>query len=354
MKIQRNPRTLVAMSGGVDSSVAAALMLEVGHECAGITMQLHAQESSDTSAVEDAKQVCALLNIPHYTVDVSDEFSHKVIGPFVQGYTAGYTPNPCILCNRHLKFGRLLSWAQERGFDYVATGHYARVEGRRLLKAQDLKKDQSYVLYSLTGEQLEHIRFPLGAYTKDEVRSLAAERGFANAHRAESQDICFIPGGDYVGFIESYMHKEQAEHVPKPGTIVTTDGTVVGTHGGVHRYTIGQRRGLGIPGPEPYYVLDIDAAEARVVIGTDAERGRYSALLAEFNVINPGTIENGQHVIAKHRYQGREHQAQVFLQSDNTAKIAFAKKQSDLTQGQALVVYDGDCVLGGGTIVATQ
>ncbi len=338
------------MSGGVDSSVTAALMQREGYECTGVTLRLSC--ASNEADIEDARRVCAALGMPHQILDAQEEFSEHVIDPFVRGYLAGSTPNPCIDCNRSLKFGVLLAWAQQEGFDCLATGHYARTEGGRLCKAKDASKDQSYVLYMLNQEQLSFIHLPLGNYTKEEVRSLAAGWGFETAHKQESQDICFVPSGDYAGFIETEA-LQRGLKLPVSGSIVTSNGEVVGTHEGVHRFTIGQRRGLGVPGPEPLYVLDIKPETAVVLVGTEQEQGRCVAYLNNVNSIDPALLCDGKDVLARHRYRGREHEARVFMQEDNTAKIVFLHSQRDITRGQALVYYDGDCVLGGGTIVAT-
>lgn len=334
------------MSGGVDSSVAAALLVQAGYDCAGVSMEL-------LGKCEDAEVVCSQLHIPHFSLDLHEEFTQRVIEPFATGYASGSTPNPCISCNRHLKFGLLLQWANQEGFDSLATGHYARILDGRLLRAKDREKDQSYVLYALSEEQLRMLRFPLGEFSKDEVRQLALDMGLASANKPESQDICFIPEGDYASFIEDYLQQNAPEKLPGPGNIIAVDGTVVGTHGGIHHFTIGQRRGLGVVGAEPYYVKDINADSASVFISTNEERGGHTALINEVNIISPGTLTDGQSLTAKHRYRGREHPAKFFLQSDNTIKIVFEDMQPDLTKGQALVLYDEDCVLGGGTIVGT-
>ncbi|MDR1088061.1 MAG: tRNA 2-thiouridine(34) synthase MnmA [Coriobacteriales bacterium] len=364
----KQQRCLIAMSGGVDSSVAAALMQQAGYDCVGATMKLFPCPCFDEDALEkgfvcgcpdnacdvvDAMQICKRLGIPHHTLRLEHEFEARVVKPFVDAYVAGSTPNPCITCNRHLKFAALLAWAHGEGIGCLATGHYARVEGGRLFKAKDARKDQSYVLYTLSGEQLRQLRFPLGEYSKDEVRKLAAELGFSVADKEESQDICFVPQGNYTEFIETYLRLRKLQ-LPRPGNIVNTSGAVLGTHRGVHHYTVGQRRGLGVSGPEPLYVLDIDAPSATLRVGSASERGEQVALLSEVNIIDPGTPVDGRSFSVRHRYQGREHDAQVFLPAGNTARIVFSKKQPDLTRGQALVIYDGDRVVGGGTITATE
>ena len=334
----------------MDSSAAAVLMMQQGYDCAGITMNL----LQSSTASEEAAKVCAQLQIPHHTLDLQLEFSLQVIEPFVSGYTLGYTPNPCIACNRSLKFGLLLDWATQNGFDYLATGHYARISKRRLLKAADLEKDQSYVLYTLTPKQLAFLRLPLGDYKKDEIKQLALNLGLSSAQRPESQDICFIPKGDYAEFIETYLQGEGSMQIPKPGNIVNAEGTVVGRHEGIHHFTIGQRRGLGVPGTEPYYVVDINAATATVHIGTKDQQGSQSALVVDFNLLAPDLLTEGATVSAKHRYRGSEHPARVFWQSNDAATVVFDEVQSSLTKGQALVLYNGDRVLGGGSIAETS
>jgi tRNA-specific 2-thiouridylase len=247
----------------------------------------------------------------------------------------------------------LQAWARQKGFDCLATGHYARTHDGKLYKAKDLRKDQSYVLYSLSSEQLSYMRLPLGSYTKDEVRATAAGLGLANAQKEESQDICFVPDGNYAGFIETQAPL-RGYTVPQPGRITRSDGSVVGAHDGIHHFTIGQRRGLGIAGPQPFYVLDIDAATDTVIVGTEAERGRHVAYVNEVNLMCPELFTSGMSLTVKHRYRGREHEARVYAQGGDTLRIVFSKAQRDLTKGQALVLYDGDLVVGGGTIKGTE
>lgn len=345
-------RCLIAMSGGVDSSVAAALMQEQGYECAGVSMQLLFESAQATREHEDAARVCAQLNIPHYKVDLRRDFSFQVVKPFIKAYCEGVTPNPCINCNKHLKFKALINWARKKNFDCLATGHYVRKSKGRLCKAKDVSKDQSYALYTLTSEQVQYLQFPLGNYTKEAVRKLSEALDLKTAHKPESQDICFIPDGDYAGFIETQLSSLGCP-TPRPGPILTSDGTVLGSHRGVHHYTIGQRRGLGVYAPEPFFVLDIDAASQTLIVGPRQEQGKQVAFISEVNYFGQALPREESLYLAKHRYRGKEHQVRVFKETDKMSKIVFQEKQRDLTKGQALVLYDGTCVVGGGTIVAT-
>ena len=272
-------RALIAMSGGVDSSVSAYLMKQMGYDCVGVTMKLYDNEDINLcddktccslSDVEDARAVCDKIGIPYYVMNFKDKFKEKVIDKFVDCYRQGCTPNPCIDCNRHLKFAGLYQKAKELECDVIVTGHYVRVEkdeeGFHLYKGKDERKDQSYVLYNLTKEQLAHTIFPLGNLTKDEVREIAKDNGFINARKKESQDICFIPDGDYRKFLE-----EKAQMISKPGDFVDKGGNFIGKHKGYFHYTIGQRKGLGISAKEPYYVVDILPGKNQVVLGSNED-----------------------------------------------------------------------------------
>jgi tRNA-specific 2-thiouridylase len=344
-----NNRILIAMSGGIDSSVAAFLMKEQGYECAGATMQLF--DDSDDLFIEDARSVAHLLQIPHYVVDFKDSFDKKVLQHFAESYVKGYTPNPCVVCNKFIKFGKMLQSAEELGYDYVVTGHYANVEydditGRYLLKkAADIKKDQSYVLNSLTQKQLSYIKFPLGNLTKQEVRKIAEEQGFINAHKKESQDICFVRDGDYAGFIEKYTGKTFPE-----GNFVDTSGKILGKHKGIIRYTVGQRRGLGLALPEPMYVCDKDVENNTVLLCK--EQGLYTKELTahDINLIPFDRINHKIKIKAKVRYNQTEQPAVVEQTGDDSFHIEFESPQRAVTKGQAVVLYDGDVVVGGGTI----
>ena len=352
-------RALIAMSGGVDSSVAAYLMKEVGYDCAGVTMrllvneELGIEESSccSTDDVFDAQNVARRIGIPHYTFNFSDRFRECVIDPFVQYYENGMTPNPCIECNRHLKFEKLFTRASELGYEYIVTGHYAVTEydqasGRYLLKrAVDRTKDQSYVLYSLTQDQLARVRFPLGEYSKTEIRAIAEKNGFINADKPDSQDICFVPDGKYAEFIENYTGKKYPE-----GNFVDEEGNVLGTHKGIIHYTVGQRKGLGLSLKEPMYVKKLDMEKNEVMLCRD-EALFSSVLYADnVNLISVPEIEGEMRIKAKVRYRHIEDDA-VATMENGLLKIEFDRPQRAITRGQAVVMYDGDIVVGGGRII---
>lgn len=348
-------KAIIAMSGGVDSSVSAKLCIDSGYECVGATMKLHngfeEEENSccTTSDIEDAKAICHRLGIEHYVFDFSEDFDEKVIKKFINAYEIGATPNPCIECNRYLKFEKLFEKMRSLGYDYVVTGHYARIEksGDRFLlkKAVDHTKDQSYVLYSLTQEQLAHTLFPLGEFEKSYAREIAEENGFINARKKDSQDICFVPDGDYAAFIESYANKKYP-----CGDFVDKNGNVLGEHKGIIRYTIGQRKGLGLSLPAPMYVCDKDVCKNQVVLCSNDELFSKSLDADGFNWI---AFDNPPEVIrakARIRYNQVEEPATIFVTGKDTAHIEFDSPQRAIAKGQAVVIYDGDVVLGGGTI----
>ncbi len=356
-----NNKAIIAMSGGVDSSVAAYLMKQRGFDCIGVTMKLFynddvgmADEHTCCSLrdVEDARRICGTLGIPHYVFNFSDSFREKVIEPFVSGYENGTTPNPCIDCNRFLKFDRLFLRAKELGCDRVATGHYAGIEkdpvsGRYLLKkAKDPAKDQSYVLYAMTQEQLAHTVFPLGDMKKSGTRAVAEAQGFVNADKHDSQDICFVKNGDYAGFIEQYTGR----NCP-PGDFIDTDGNVLGRHRGVIRYTVGQRRGLGISSTEPLYVLGVDPDSNTVTLGREEKLFSREVTVGDINMISVPRLDRPVRLKAKVRYRQPEQRAEVTRTADDTLKILFDEPQRAITKGQAAVLYDGDIVVGGGTIL---
>ena len=354
-----NNRALIAMSGGIDSSVTAFLMREQGYECIGATMKLF-DDGDDIvtdktccslTDVEDAKSVAYLLGMPHYVFNFKESFSKEVIARFVDAYVNGFTPNPCIDCNRFMKFERLLRRADELGCHYIATGHYAQIDrssgGRCLLKkGADEKKDQSYVLYHLTQPQLARFRFPLGGLTKTEVRQIAAERGFVNAAKSESQDICFVPDGDYAAYIEKYTGR-----VFPDGDFIDSDGNVLGRHKGIIRYTNGQRRGLGLSLKEPMYVLDKNTDTN--VVTLCAENGLYSKTLTarDINLSALDKIDGRIRVSARARYNQIEQPAIVEQVGEDELIVEFDAPQRAITKGQSVVLYDGDIVIGGGTIV---
>lgn len=366
MPVEEKKKALIAMSGGVDSSVAASLMVERGYECIGCTMKLF--EASDSGEeieerinekaccalenVEDAGSVARKLSIPYYVFNFKEEFRNCVIDKFVSCYESGKTPNPCIDCNRFLKFKKLMQRAEELKCDVVVTGHYARVSydeagGKYLLKkGLDEKKDQSYVLYALTQEQLAHIQFPLGEFDKPQVREMAAERGFVNANRPDSQDICFVPNGDYASVIEEYSGK----NFP-PGDYVDLDGNPIGKHKGIIHYTIGQHKGLGVAFGEPRYVCAINPKENTVALGRNEDLFSVYALAGDFNWIS-GEVPKGEiRCRVKVRYKQKEQPATVKPVGEDRAEIIFDEPQRAITAGQAAVLYDGDVVLGGGTIL---
>lgn len=356
-------KTMIAMSGGVDSSVAALLTKQAGDECIGVTMKLYHNEEVGIEGqktccslddVEDARAVCRRLGMRFYVFNFTDCFKETVIDRFVDAYRHGRTPNPCIDCNCYLKFGKLIQRMRELQMDYVATGHYARVEydrssGRYLLKKGiDELKDQSYVLYMLTQEQLAHIRFPLGALTKDEVRRIAGENGFVNAGKRDSQDICFVPDGDYVKVIEAVTGE-----VSRPGEFVDRTGKVLGRHEGIIHYTIGQRRGLRLAAGERMYVTDISPEDNRVVLGKNEDLFQSELTADQVNLIACDRLEKPVRVTAKIRYRHREQPATAWQTAEGRLHVRFDEPQRAVTKGQAVVLYDGDSVVGGGMICGT-
>lgn len=380
------------MSGGVDSSTAAALLKNQGHDLVGFSMQLWNQRRINVGPdgeplpsrccslddLYDARTVAVKLGFPFYVVNLEDEFERDVVRPFVTKYLNGLTPSPCVACNSFLKFDKLVELARTADAEKVATGHYARVKfdedrGRwLLLRAVNRAKDQSYFLFELTQEQLSYAMFPLGEMTKEEVRAIAAEAGLPTAHKPESQEICFIPDGNYARFIERYLEEDRetrasANDLPvlnqspvqigeldaaklTPGEIVTTAGEVIGQHQGIHRYTVGQRRGIGISAPEPIYVVQVDAKNNRVVVGSSDDLLKREMIVERVNWIAVEDLTEPIRVAVKIRSRAEEAQAVVSKREDDSVIVTFDEAQRAVTPGQAAVFYDGDLVVGGGWI----
>lgn len=354
-------KVVVGMSGGVDSSVAAALLKEEGYDVVGVTMQVWPDKGEDAieneggccslSAVNDARRVCDSLGIRYYVLNFKEIFEDRVIKYFIDEYFKGRTPNPCIMCNRHIKFGELLRRAKNLGAQYVATGHYARVEyddtlNKYLLKkSHDCRKDQTYALYNLTQQQLKHTLMPIGNFTKDKVRELAEEMGLRVAKKPDSEEICFIPDNDYGSFL-----KQREPGKVKPGYFKDTEGNIIGMHKGIVHYTIGQRKGLGIAFGKPMFVVDIIPENNTVVLGEQNEVFSDTLYATDLNFIPFDDLKEPMEVTAKIRYTAKEAAAVISPLGDGWVKVKFNEPQRAITPGQSVVFYNGDVVVGGGVI----
>jgi tRNA-specific 2-thiouridylase len=353
-------RVIVALSGGVDSSTAAALLVQQGYKVSGVMMRLWAMHYQgefpenrccSPAAIADARRVCALLGIPFQLVDLEEEFKTRVVDYFCDTYALGRTPNPCLACNRYVKFKALLCLAFDLGAEYLSTGHYARIRSQngeyQLLKGIDKEKDQSYVLYMLGQEELPHLLFPLGDHTKRQVRSMAAKYNLPTADRVESQDTCFVADGDYRAFVA-----QQRPEAVRPGSIFDLQGHLLGKHRGVAFYTVGQRQGLGIAAAHPLYVLEIDSARNALIVGPKAALFRGELLAEQVHFVAGNPPPQPASITAKIRYKAKEVPATLIPLPGQMARVVFAELQPAITPGQGVVFYQDDIVLGGGIIAS--
>jgi tRNA-uridine 2-sulfurtransferase len=356
MKLKMS-KVVVAMSGGVDSSVAAALLKEQGYDVIGMMLRLWSEPSKEDSnrcctpdSMAQARRVAAKLDIPFYVIDAKDVFHKTVVQYFLDGYARGETPNPCLICNRQIRWTFLLDHALALGADFLATGHYVRIRrtdsGYQLLRAVDKSKDQSYVLHVLDQEKLKHALFPVGDYTKPEIRVIAEKFGLPTASRKDSQDLCFLAGEDYRNFLQ-----RNAAEMLKPGEILTRDGKSIGSHNGLANYTIGQRKGLGIASPVPLYVLGKNAGTNTLIVGTHEELGSHELTARDVNWLSGERPQEPFRADVKIRYTAREAEGLVTPIDGNQAQVQFDAPQRDITAGQAAVFFQGDVMIGGGIIL---